>query len=771
MSSNKKLNVKPQVSSELSRELSLFHVTMMGLGMMIGAGVFLGTGKAIGYAGPGGVLITFSLNGIIALFTAMSYAELSSAIPRAGGAYNFARLGFGRGPSFIAGWIQWFASCIAGSLYAVCFATYTIRFSSQLGIISVPGESKTLMIKAVAIAISLMFLYINYRGASETGKIGAILTLLQTAFLVFIGGMGIWVAVREPTRLHNFEPFLNWEHGGWPALLVTMGFTAVAFEGYEVIAQAGDETIEARKNIPKAMLYSVLIVTVTYVACAFATVVSIKTDPGGLYHGIAPWKWIGNFGGEGFGEAIELLLPRFGKILIVLAVIFASTSALNATIYSATRAAYALGRDRMLPPALAKISKRNKTPWVALFFTGLIVLLFSSCIGTEQVVSSASIMFLFLFFFVNICVIKIRYNMGDELQYGFIMPFFPFLPILAIITQGLLAFFLYELGKTAWIIAPVWIGSGVLVYLFYSKSRATVTEDEIQTFEEETITDGDGYNVMVCVANPHNALSLINNSYKICRAKQAKVELLHMLQVPDQVSLSDASNYIDLGKEAIGEIMIYLAPFFPIQSTIRYCRNIPRGIITSVREKKTDLLIMGWQGRPKSHLFTLGNIIDKVLERVPCNVVIFKKCENKKFARALVPIVGGPNSKLALEIAATLVDQDCGEIVAFTVNIGNGDSPFNVGHFVEKHVSGIPIPQDKIHIKEIKSDAVERTIINEIHSDTEQYDLVVLGCTRQPLLQQIKRDPIPETIAKKCSKPLVMVHSTEGIRSWIKRWI
>ncbi|MCK4975121.1 MAG: amino acid permease, partial [Sulfurimonas sp.] len=101
---------KQEVTSELSRELSLFHVTMMGLGMMIGAGIFLGVGNSIHQAGPGGVLLTFALNGVLAIFTAMSYAELSSAIPRAGGAYNFARIGFGRGTSFIAGWMEWFAS-------------------------------------------------------------------------------------------------------------------------------------------------------------------------------------------------------------------------------------------------------------------------------------------------------------------------------------------------------------------------------------------------------------------------------------------------------------------------------------------------------------------------------------------------------------------------------------------------------------------------------------------------------------------------------------
>jgi amino acid transporter len=106
----------PSIATELSRNLSLLHITMMGVGMMIGAGVFLGIGNAVKVAGPGGVILTFALNGVIALFTAMAYAELSSAIPRAGGAYNFARIGFGRSVSFLAGWMEWFASSVAGSL-------------------------------------------------------------------------------------------------------------------------------------------------------------------------------------------------------------------------------------------------------------------------------------------------------------------------------------------------------------------------------------------------------------------------------------------------------------------------------------------------------------------------------------------------------------------------------------------------------------------------------------------------------------------------------
>ena len=177
----------PKIATELSRNLTLLQITMMGVGMMIGAGVFLGVGNAVRVAGPGGVILTFALNAVIALFTAMSYAELSSAVPRAGGAYNFARIAFGRGTSFLAGWMEWFASSVAGSLYAVTFALYTVHYITQLGIIQVTGFKLVLVEKGVAILIASFFVFINYRGVSETGTMGAIFTLGQTVTLAFIG--------------------------------------------------------------------------------------------------------------------------------------------------------------------------------------------------------------------------------------------------------------------------------------------------------------------------------------------------------------------------------------------------------------------------------------------------------------------------------------------------------------------------------------------------------------------------------------------------------
>ncbi len=748
------------VSSELSRELTLFQITMMGIGMMIGAGVFLGVGNAIHVVGPGGVLLTFALNGVIAIFTAMSYAELSSAIPRAGGAYNFARIAFGRGTSFLAGWIEWFAASVAGSMYALVLAIYTVRYLQGLGLLAWADGHLPLVEKVVAVLAASAFLYINYRGVSATGRIGAFFALGQTLFLALIGLVGIIVVARDPSRLQNFKPFLP---AGWSKLLVTMGFTYVAFEGFEVIAQTGDEAVDPKRNIPKAMLYSVYVVTITYVVVAFATVVAVKAGSPGVEG--APWRWIGAFRERGFGEAVSRLMPM-GNLLLTLAVIFAATSALNATLFSAARVSFALGRDRLLPAVLAKTSKRRKTPLVALFFTGVIVLVVATCLPTMDVASSASMMFLLLFFLVNLSVIKIRRNMGDELKYGFLMPLFPLFPIAAILCQALLAGWLVHMSVIAWIIAPAWILAGVAVYRFYGKSHAVGTEDEILVLEEERAPPGEEYRVMVAVENAEDAIMLARNAYKLCAARQARVELLHMVPIPDQVSLADAERYAMGGKEGIVEAALYLARPFPLSTSLRYCRNIARGIVTAAREKKIDMLLMGWHGEHRAHLFTLGSTVDPVAERAPCNVVILKECGgNRQFKRVLVPVAGGRNAAFALDVASILTDKDEGEMVVFSV--ATGGRRFDVKEFVEGHRGSLHGTRQRVRTKT----AVARSVAEAILEEAEEYDLVVLGWTARPRLHQLAGRSVPVIVARACKKPLIMVKASGGLTSWIARWV
>lgn len=148
----------------------------------------------------------------------------------------------------------------------------------------------------------------------------------------------------------------------------------------------------------------------------------------------------------------------------------------------------------------------------------------------------------------------------------------------------------------AWIVGPLWIFGGFIIYHVYSKSRALATKGEILVFEEAPAPKTGQYRIMVAVANPDNAVALVRNTYKLGGAKKARVELIHMVPVPDPVPLTDSEKYMLEGREGILEAMMSLAMHFPISTTIRYCRNFARGIVSALREKKTHMLIMGWHG-------------------------------------------------------------------------------------------------------------------------------------------------------------------------------
>ena len=752
---------------------------MMGLGMMIGAGVFLGMGVSIGHAGPGGLVMTFTLNGFLAMCTAMSFAELSSAIPRAGGAYNFSRIAFGRGPSFLAGWMEWFASTVAGSMYALTFSLYTMRYFETLGwmepLFSLFGvaadpmgrEAVTLgAIKIVAVVTAVCFIYLNFRGASETGKIGAMITMGQTIFVIAIGLIGVIVVSADPGRLQNFKPFMP---AGWAKLLITMGFTYVAFEGFEVIAQSGDEAIDPRRNLPKAMIYSVFIVTIIYILVAFATVISVKAGSEGVDK--APWEWVGQYSEKGFGEAIAKLIPHAGmaNFVLTLAVIFSSTSALNATIFSATRASYALGRDKMLPGIFAKIHSKRKTPWGALAVTAAILLVVATALPTKDVASSASIMFMLLFFLVNLSTIKIRRSMADELTYGFLMPLFPLLPILAIICQITLAVWMVNMSFIAWVVAPVWVLAGAAVYNLYSKSRAITTEDEILVLEEERVVEApkDKYRVMVPVANPDNAIELVRNAYRLCRAKDAQVELIHMVPVPGLLGLKSAERFMETGREALVEAMLYLSIHFPLSTTMRYCRNIARGIVQAIRQKKVKMLVLGWHGGEAGTYFVMGSKIDPIIEQAPCDIVVMKDCGgNEDYTNVLVPVGGGPNAGFALEIASIIANPENRKITALSVDTGRRE-PLDIEAWLDSQCEKRKLPRSVFAARTVKAKSSTAAILRE----SRKHDLVVIGATNKPLIYRIAARTLPEKIAYRCRTPMVMVKKATGVTSWIKRWI
>ena len=308
----------------LSRTLGLLDITMIGVGAMIGAGIFVLTGIAAGEAGPA-LVLAFFLNGIVTTFTALSYAELGSSFPEAGGGYLWVKEGMGGTQGFLAGWMSWFAHAVACSLYGLGFGRFAVEIIS-LAWPSVHEIAQPLTL-AFMVVIVLLFAYINFRGASEAGLIGNIITITKVVILVIFIAIGIKVITEQPNLNVFTESFMPNGIGG---VFVAMGLTFIAFEGYEIIAQSGEEVKNPKETVPKAIFISIIVVVIIYVLVAFVAIgaVIVPAEAGN----IPVWEYLEEAREIAIVRAAEQIMGRWGGILILISGLASTMSALNATI-------------------------------------------------------------------------------------------------------------------------------------------------------------------------------------------------------------------------------------------------------------------------------------------------------------------------------------------------------------------------------------------------------------------------------------------------------
>ncbi|MDC7224641.1 MAG: amino acid permease [Spirochaetales bacterium] len=752
------MSKNPQIKAELSREMSLFQVTMMGVGMMIGAGVFVATGIGIGMAGPGGMLLALSLNGLIMFFSVMTYAELGSALPKAGGGYSYVQESRGGFPAFITGWISWFGHAVAGSLYAITFAKYTLHFLTTFESFSFLVPSLPLLERIVAVGMILVFLLINYSGARKTGRAGAIIALGQTAVLLIIGVGGIIVLIRNPQRSAHFTPFLT---EGWGRVLTVMGFSLVGFEGYEVISNTAEEVVQARKNVPKGIFIAVMTVITTYLLVGIAAIV------GGDSSEISLTEWFAQRGATGFADAVGRLFP-FGRLLAFGAAVFASTSALNATIFSSTRVSFALGRDSHLPEPFSRISSRTRIPHVALIGSGIITLSAAAFFDVETVMAGASLFFIFLFSIVTFYGMKIRQERGQDLSYGYLIPLFPIIPILSILLQLLIGAFLLDMSLKAYLIAAVWLCLGGLTYLAHRKTRRAARKERLirlssKNQENHRPAHGEGKVLFAALKNEENAASLARYARLLSRARQERLRFLTVVQLPYQTPVKEGSQFSRTKEALLRRTLEGGAP--DEEGCIRYAHSTGEGIIQAVRGANGSLLLLGWNGEKARRSYRMGRILDPVMEKTVCDLVVIKPgAEPQGGKRILCPLRGrGPHGKLVRNMAAQIAGETQGEITLLSIRKDRPESPPSHWEKIppDRTFDGIP---HRVVVRQAK-EAGEAII-----TESASYDILIMGATENSLFSRIVSGSLPRKIAERAACTVLMVRKNRGIRPWFRRW-
>lgn len=634
-----------RVHTELSRNLTLFDITMLGVGAMIGAGIFVLTGIAAGAAGPA-LILAFALNGVITIFTAMVYAELGSAIPKAGGGYLWVREGLPGPSAFLAGWMDWFAHAVAGSLYALGFASYLGLLITELGV-GAGGLDSGLVHKGLAVLIVAVFALINFRGVSETGKAGNVVTVLKIVILLLFVASGFWAMGALPGVGVKFADFAP---NGLIGIVNAMGLTFIAFEGYEIIVQAGEEVKDPTRTVPKAVFLSLAIVVPIYILVAIVVIGAVV--PG---EGVATYQWLAEHAELGVAEAARQFMP-LGTVLLLAGGLVSTMSALNATTYSSTRVSFSMGRERHLPAAFAAVHRRTRTPFKALAATTVLIVLMALAVPIQDVAAAATIMFLLLFLQVNVAAIALRRKYGQKLRYGYRIPFFPIVPILGIVTQLFLALFLFNYSPIAWYIALGWIGAGLLAYYAVFRRTAEAVERTPVVVEEREVRADEAvqYHVLVPIPNVDALQAVCAPALDAARRRGGAMTLLHVVHVPDQLPLSAGGEHLARGRALVEEALERVSDGeVPIEAVVRVSHRIAQAIVDTVQERRIDLLVMEWRQRRDDTTAVSANI-DLVLEQVGCNVWLVEATKEVPFKTVLAPVEHPAQLPSSLQAAAAV---------------------------------------------------------------------------------------------------------------------
>lgn len=437
-----------QTTETLPRVLGPFSATMLGVGAMIGAGIFVLSGIAAGHAGPA-LLLGFLLNGLIAVAIGACYAELASAMPRAGGSYFWVKQALGDRAGFGVGWIAVYANSVAAALYALGFGAFCSAFLVKTG---VHAESINIGM-AAALLLTTAVMFLHYVGTTDTSIAENSVTLMKIILLLILVAGGFTVIADRPDPVDAFVPFMP---NGPSGVLMAMAVTFVAFEGFEVITRTGEELQQPARNMPRAIFASIAIAVSLYLLISVALIGAIRGPDGQ-----PGWQYLGTLGELGMATTARQLVP-YGDTIFYCAGIASTASAMIAATFSAIRVTFALGRANDLSPALARLDPKRHSPYRAIIFCGALIVIMIISLPIIEVAGAASQMFALLFALVCFSARRLRATQ-PELERPFRTPLINTAATIGILAGVLVFFALLNISPVAWAASCLWIVAGAVV--------------------------------------------------------------------------------------------------------------------------------------------------------------------------------------------------------------------------------------------------------------------------------------------------------------------
>jgi basic amino acid/polyamine antiporter, APA family len=447
----------------LKRALTAWDLTAIGIGCIIGVGIFVLPGvEAATHSGPG-IILSFAIAALACACSALCYAELAAMIPVSGSAYTYGYATIGEIFAWMIGWDLVLEYMVGASLVAIGWSAYLQNLLKGMGL-NLPGfltaapnwkalgdpanQVFRMSVDLPAAAIVLLLTALLVRGVKESSRVNLTVVIIKVAVILVFVALAVWHV--KPENWSPFAPF------GWGGIMTSAAIVFIAYIGFDAVSTTAEEAVNPQRDLPVGIMISLLVATVLYMAVA-----AIMT-------GIVPYSQLNV--ADPIALVLNTLNMHWASALISLGAIAGITSVLLVLLMGQPRILFAMSRDGLLPPFLCRVHGRFQTPHLSTWSTGLIVAVSAALTPINVVAELCSIGTLFAFCVVGAGVIVLRYTRKD-LQRPFRVPFSPVLPAIGIV----LCFSLMaNLPFHTWLRFFIWLAIGLAIYGLYGYRRSVL---------------------------------------------------------------------------------------------------------------------------------------------------------------------------------------------------------------------------------------------------------------------------------------------------------
>ncbi|GAA1406709.1 amino acid transporter [Glutamicibacter uratoxydans] len=449
---------------QLKRSLGVVQLVMISVGATLGTGILVILGEAVPQAGPA-TWLAFVIAGVTALLCAVSYAEMAGMVPVSGSSYSYSYATLGEGIAWICGWclvLEYAVSAAAVAVGAGAYVNQTLQiFGLSLPDALANGPAEGGIINLPALLVVVLATALLLRGAKESATANTIMVLIKIAILIFFV-----IVAFTAFDSGNFEPLMPMGIAGVSGAASMVFFSYI---GFDAASTAGEEAKNPQRDLPRAIMIAMALVTALYVLVAVAAV------------GARNWEWFSDSEAALVQIVSEITGQRWLVLLFAVCAVIAIISVVLTVLYGQTRILFSMSRDGLMPSIFGRVSAKTSTPRAGTLVTGLVVAVTAALIPLGQLAEATSIGTLFAFALVSVSVMYLR-KTQPEAPRSFRVPLYPVVPVLGI---AACLYLMFNLAVITWIVFAIWMAVGIGIYFIYGRRNSRLGALDEQQYQEE----------------------------------------------------------------------------------------------------------------------------------------------------------------------------------------------------------------------------------------------------------------------------------------------